>query len=488
MEEKEFYNQKGTYNRVPLSKKIKAGKLIPIDIFEKFKSKGSYFLESAEVDMKWGRYSIIGLPSESSIKVKNGEISFNLKGAEEKISSPDPLKFIENYLEENFYPDTGDLPIFSGGLVGFFGYESIRLIENKLQSTSKNPAHEIEDINLLISDKVMIFDNLEKTLEIVFYSNPNKENSYAETFSEIDKLIERLETQNDSKTIELRFKNEITFSSNMNFEQYSKCIEKIKDYIIEGDVMQVVFAQERSADFDLPPFELYKSLRKLNPSPYMFFLDFGDYQLVGSSPEILVRLEHGDITVRPIAGTKPRGKNEKEDQQLEDELKNDPKELAEHLMLLDLGRNDIGRVSKIGSINVRESFQIQETSHLYHIYSTVEGELNPKEDRVTALCAGFPAGTVTGAPKIRAMEIINEIEDRKRGIYSGAVGYFSSFGDMDTAIALRTAIIKDNKMYVQAGGGVVYDSDEEYEFNETLNKAQALFSAARDVFDEKSKK
>ena len=246
------------------------------------------------------------------------------------------------FIRDSFYPDTGDLPIFSGGLVGFFGYESIRLIETKLQNTSKNEAHEIEDINLLISDKVMIFDNLEKTLEVVFYSNPNIENSYSETFSEIDKLIERLESQDDSKTEEVTSKNEITFKSNMNFEQYTKCIEKIKDYIIEGDVMQVVFAQERSADFDLPPFELYKSLRKLNPSPYMFFLDFGDYQLVGSSPEILVRLEHGDITVRPIAGTKPRGKNEKEDQQLEDELKNDPKELAEHLMLIDLGRNDIG--------------------------------------------------------------------------------------------------------------------------------------------------
>ena len=244
MKEKEFYSQKGTYNRVPLSKKIKAEKLIPIDIFDKFKSKGSYFLESAEVDMKWGRYSIIGLPSDSSIKVKNCEISLNIEGIEEKISSSDPLKFIENYLEENFYPDTGDLPIFSGGLVGFFGYESIRLIEPKLQNTSKNPVHEIEDINLLISDKVMIFDNLEKTLEIVFYSNPNIENSYADTLSEIDILIERLESQNNIETKEVKSKNEITFKSNMNYEQYSKSIEKIKDYIIEGDVMQVVFAQE----------------------------------------------------------------------------------------------------------------------------------------------------------------------------------------------------------------------------------------------------
>ena len=481
MREKEFYNQKGTYNRVPLSKKIKAEKLIPIDIFEKFKSKGSYFLESAEVDMKWGRYSIIGLPSESSIKVKNGEIALNLKGIEEKISSTDPLKFIENYLEENFYPDTGDLPIFSGGLVGFFGYESIRLIENKLQITSKNPAHEIEDINLLISDKVMIFDNLEKTLEVVFYSNPNIENSYSETFSEIDKLIERLESQDDSKTEEVTSKNEITFKSNMNFEQYTKCIEKIKDYIIEGDVMQVVFAQERSADFDLPPFELYKSLRKLNPSPYMFFLDFGDYQLVGSSPEILVRLEHGDITVRPIAGTKPRGKNEKEDQQLEDELKNDPKELAEHLMLIDLGRNDIGRVAEIGSVNTNEKMVIERYSHVMHLVSNVVGKVRDNISPIDALRATFPAGTLTGAPKVRAMEIIDELEVSRRRIYGGAVGYISWSGNMDTAIVIRSAVIKDKKIYVGAGGGIVADSVAEQEWEEVNNKSMAIVKAINNI-------
>ena len=334
-------------------------------------------------------------------------------------------------------------------MVGFFGYESIRLIETKLQNTSKNEAHEIEDINLLISDKVMIFDNLKKTLEVVFYSNPNIENSYSETFSEIDKLIERLESQDDRKTEEVTSKNEITFKSNMNFEQYTKCIEKIKDYIIEGDVMQVVFAQERSADFDLPPFELYKSLRTLNPSPYMFFLDFGDYQLVGSSPEILVRLEHGDITVRPIAGTKPRGKNEKEDQQLEDELKNDPKELAEHLMLIDLGRNDIGRVAEIGSVNTNEKMIIERYSHVMHLGSNVVGKVRDDISPIDALRATFPAGTLTGAPKVRAMEIIDELEVSRRRIYGGAVGYISWSGNMDTAIVIRSAVIKDKKYMLE---------------------------------------
>ena len=480
MKEKEFYSKKGTYNRVPLSKKIKAEKLIPIDIFDKFKSKGSYFLESAEVDMKWGRYSIIGLPSESSIKVKNSEIFLNLKGVEEKISSSDPLKFIENYLEENFYPDTGDLPIFSGGLVGFFGYESIRLIETKLQKTSKNQAHEIEDINLLISDKVMIFDNLEKTLEIVFYSDPNLENSYEDTFSEIGKLLERLESQNDSDN-EVQPKKEIIFKSNMNFKQYSKSIEKIKDYIIEGDVMQVVFAQERSADFNLSPFELYKSLRKLNPSPYMFFLDFGDYQLVGSSPEILVRLEHGDITVRPIAGTKPRGQNEKEDLQLEEELKNDPKELAEHLMLIDLGRNDIGRVAEIGSVNTNEKMVIERYSHVMHLVSNVVGKVRDNISPIDALRATFPAGTLTGAPKVRAMEIIDELEVSRRRIYGGAVGYISWSGNMDTAIVIRSAVIKDKKIYVGAGGGIVADSVAEQEWEEVNNKSMAIVKAINNI-------
>ena len=327
----------------------------------------------------------------------------------------------------------------------------------------------------------MIFDNLKKTLEVVFYSNPNIENSYSETFSEIDKLIERLESQDDRKTEEVTSKNEITFKSNMNFEQYKKCIEKIKDYIIEGDVMQVVFAQERSADFDLPPFELYKSLRKLNPSPYMFFLDFGDYQLVGSSPEILVRLEHGDITVRPIAGTKPRGKNEKEDQQLEDELKNDPKELAEHLMLIDLGRNDIGRVAEIGSVNTNEKMIIERYSHVMHLVSNVVGKVRDNISPIDALRATFPAGTLTGAPKVRAMEIIDELEVSRRRIYGGAVGYISWSGNMDTAIVIRSAIIKDKKIYVGAGGGIVADSVAEHEWEEVNNKSMAIVKAINNI-------
>jgi anthranilate synthase component 1 len=294
-------------------------------------------------------------------------------------------------------------------------------------------------------------------------------------------LIEKLGSQNDYKNKKASYKNKVTFKSNMNFKQYSKCIEKIKDYIIEGDVMQVVFAQERSADFDLPPFELYKSLRKLNPSPYMFFLDFGDYQLVGSSPEILVRLEHGDITVRPIAGTKPRGQNEKEDQDLEDELRNDPKELAEHLMLIDLGRNDIGRVAEIGSVNTNEKMIIEKYSHVMHLVSNVVGKVRENISPIDALKATFPAGTLSGAPKIRAMEIIDELEVSRRRIYGGAVGYISWSGNMDTAIVIRSAVIKDNKIYVGAGGGIVADSVAEKEWEEVNNKSMAIVKAINNI-------
>jgi anthranilate synthase component 1 len=276
-------------------------------------------------------------------------------------------------------------------------------------------------------------------------------------------------------------KKEINFESNMNFEEYSKRIKKIKDYIVEGDVMQVVFAQERSADFDLPPFELYKSLRKLNPSPYMFFFDFGDYQLVGSSPEILVRLERGDITVRPIAGTKPRGKNEEEDKKLEAELRNDPKELAEHLMLIDLGRNDIGRVAEIGSVNTNEKMIIERYSHVMHLVSNVVGKVRDNISPIAALRATFPAGTLTGAPKVRAMEIIDELEVSRRRIYGGAVGYISWSRNMDTAIVIRSAVIKDNKIYVGAGGGIVADSVAEKEWEEVNNKSMAIVKAIDNI-------
>ena len=307
------------------------------------------------------------------------------------------------------------------------------------------------------------------------------ENSYETSMKEIDKIILEIQTFKKPKKQKIDIQDEISLESNMSFEEYKEAIDKIKNYIVEGDVMQVVFAQERSAEFTLPPFELYKSLRNLNPSPYMFFLDFGNYQIVGSSPEILVRLETGEITVRPIAGTKPRGKNEDEDLKLEKELKNDPKELAEHLMLIDLGRNDIGRVAEIGTVNTNERMIIERYSHVMHLVSNVIGKVSSEISPIDALRATFPAGTLSGAPKVRAMEIIDELEFSRRRIYGGAVGYISWSGNMDTAIVIRTAIISDGKIYLGAGGGIVADSIPETEWEEASNKSMAILKAIKNI-------
>ena len=481
MEKKEFLNLKGTYKRVPLYKVVKAKNQHPIDIYEIFMSSGICFLESAEIDMKWGRYSIIGLPSCNYLKVKDGKIYLKNEENEEIIDSDDPLEFIKDFLKENYYPPSKELPIFSGGLVGFFGYETIRLIETRLKNSSKRDQLNIEDIHLLISNKVIVFDNLEKTIQVVVFSDPSVGNSYETSMKEIDKIILEIQTFEKPKKQKIDIQDEISLESNMSFEEYKEAIDKIKNYIVEGDVMQVVFAQERSAEFTLPPFELYKSLRNLNPSPYMFFLDFGNYQIVGSSPEILVRLETGEITVRPIAGTKPRGENEDEDLKLEKELKNDPKELAEHLMLIDLGRNDIGRVAEIGTVNTNERMIIERYSHVMHLVSNVIGKVSSEISPIDALRATFPAGTLSGAPKVRAMEIIDELEFSRRRIYGGAGGYISWSGNMDTAIVIRTAIISDGKIYLGAGGGIVADSIPETEWEEASNKSMAILKAIKNI-------
>ena len=313
------------------------------------------------------------------------------------------------------------------------------------------------------------------------FSDPSEEKSYETSMKEIDKIILEIQTFKKPKKQKIDIQDEISLESNMSFEEYKEAIDKIKNYIVEGDVMQVVFAQERSAEFTLPPFELYKSLRNLNPSPYMFFLDFGNYQIVGSSPEILVRLETGEITVRPIAGTKPRGKNEDEDLKLEKELKNDPKELAEHLMLIDLGRNDIGRVAEIGTVNTNERMIIERYSHVMHLVSNVIGKVSSEISPIDALRATFPAGTLSGAPKVRAMEIIDELEFSRRRIYGGAVGYISWSGNMDTAIVIRTAIVSDGKIYLGAGGGIVADSIPETEWEEASNKSMAILKAIKNI-------
>ena len=462
----------------------------PVNSFMKISDdmENSFLFESLKDGDLSGRYSVIGIKPDKILKITNktSKIYIDNNNIEEVIND-NPIEAIRYFINSSLIKKNDDIPSIASGIFGYIGYDFVANIEDLPKE--KIDEFDIPDSILLRPSITVVFDKELKKILIcraVWYDDSvDADNAYNFAIDEINQIKDKIESDKIIK-LEKEQKNLGESKSNFTKEQYFENVRKAREYIKAGDIFQVVPSQRLSVEFKAHPFLLYESLRRINPSPYMYYIKFRDFYIVGSSPETLVKVEKNKVIIKPIAGTRLKEKGK--ENEIKESLLSDPKELAEHLMLLDLGRNDVGRVSKIGSINVRESFQIQETSHLYHIYSTVEGELNPKEDRVTALCAGFPAGTVTGAPKIRAMEIINEIEDRKRGIYSGAVGYFSSFGDMDTAIALRTAIIKDNKMYVQAGGGVVYDSDEEYEFNETLNKAQALFSAARDVFSEKSKK
>jgi len=456
----------------------------PLSAFIKITSdkKNSFLYESLKDGEMSGRYSVIGTDPDKilEIKGKNSKIYFNNNILEDL--NENPVKVLRKFTNDCLMNLDNDIPAIASGIFGYIGYDFVANIEDL-------PSEKFDELNLpdsilLRPSITVVFDKKLKQLFICkavwFNELIDPEKLYDDAFAQMLKIKEKIKS---SKEIVLYNEQEKigTPSSNFTREEYFQNVKMARDYIISGDVFQIVPSQRLSIDFNAHPFLLYKSLRKINPSPYMYYIKFEDFFIVGSSPETLVKVENGKVMVKPIAGTRPKEKGK--EKEIKESLLSDPKERAEHLMLLDLGRNDVGRVSKIGSINVKESFQIQETSHLYHIYSTVEGDLDSNEDRISALCAGFPAGTVTGAPKIRAMEIINEIENNKRGIYAGAVGYFSSNGDMDTAIALRTAIIKSSKMYVQAGGGVVYDSLEEYEYNESLNKAKALFAAAENLIE-----
>ena len=371
------------------------------------------------------------------------------------------------------------MPRFNGGLVGYFGYETIKYIEPKLKKNEKEDPIGSPDILLMVSDEVIIFDNLSGKLFIIVHAEPEKNNAYINAKKRLNTITEILSSNQIKKThLNIsRDVNEKDFVSGFTQENYEKAVDTIKNYIVNGDAMQVVLSQRLSIPFESKPINLYRALRSLNPSPYMYFLDLGDFQIVGSSPEILVRLEDNTVTVRPIAGTRPRGKTEKEDVELENDLLQDPKELAEHLMLIDLGRNDVGRVADMGSVNLTDKMIIERYSHVMHIVSNVTGKLKKEMNAIDVLRSTFPAGTVSGAPKIRAMEIIDELEPVKRGVYSGAVGYISWNGNMDTAIAIRTAVIKDKTLHIQAGAGIVADSIPKNEWDETMNKGRAIFKA-----------
>ncbi len=470
------------YNRIPVTLETFADLDTPLSIYLKLaEGPHSYLLESVQGGERFGRYSFIGLTTPTRIAVSGSTILL-LSGnrVAERREHTNPMSYISEFMARFKVPDIPSLPRFCGGLVGYFGYDTVRYIEPKLAATQKPDPLGVPDILLLLSEEIAIVDNLSGKLTLVVFAEPGFPGAWRQARSRLKELLARLRApvRIPADTIAVPAPPTFEFAE----EDFKAAVRRAKQYIVDGDIMQVVLSQRMSKPYAASPLALYRALRTLNPSPYMFFFDFGDFQVVGASPEILVRLEgEGEkrmVTVRPIAGTRRRGANAAEDAALAAELLADPKERAEHLQLLDLGRNDLGRIAKIGTVKVTDSYLIERYSHVMHIVSNVEGELRDDEGPLSVLKATFPAGTVSGAPKVRALEIIDELEPTKRGIYAGAVGYLGFNGDMDLAIAIRTAVLKDGRIYVQAGAGIVADSDPEAEWQETLNKAKAQLRAA----------
>jgi anthranilate synthase component 1 len=471
------YKSQG-FNRIPIVLECDADLATPLSIYYNLANKPySYLLESVEGGEKSGRYSIIGLPSNFVIKIAKNIIRVFKDGAlEEEINDQNPLDFLADFMANFKVPEDLDLPRYSGGLAGYFGYETIQYIEPKLNKSFLDDQLNLPDILLMLSDEIIVIDNLLKKLFLIRYADPEIPDAYALSIQKLEKYMEEIHL---SPPLPKTPSSEVSFSQSEFGElEFKKSVIKAKEYIYEGDVMQVVLSQRMKQSYKSEPLSLYRALRALNPSPYMFFYHMEDHFVVGASPEILVRLEKNKVSVRPIAGTRPRGKTEAEDLKFEIDLKSDPKEIAEHVQLMDLGRNDIGRVSKTGTVKVTENMNIERYSHVMHIVSNVEGQMKDNLTAMDVLKATFPAGTVSGAPKVRAMEIINELEPTKRGVYAGAVGYLGFNGDMDVAIAIRTGIIKDKTLFVQSGAGIVADSVPENEWIETQNKAMAILKSA----------
>ncbi|GAB4257200.1 MAG: anthranilate synthase component I [Methylomicrobium sp.] len=469
------------FNRIPISREILADLDTPLSAYLKLADGPySYLFESVHGGEQWGRYSIIGLPCRTVVKVVGNGIRVERDGELiELLEHEHPLHWIEQFKQRYRVPDIEGSPRFNGGLVGYFGYETIGYIEPRLKSTGKPDPLGTPDILLMVSEDILVFDNLSGKLLLLTHADPEQDNAYENALKRLDERVTRLREQKARSAPNQVPKqvDESHFVSGFTQQGFEQAVLKAKEYIVDGDIMQVVLSQRMSIPCDAPPLNVYRALRCLNPSPYMYFLNLGDFHIVGSSPEILVRLEDGTITVRPIAGTRPRGATHEQDLALEQELLADPKELAEHLMLIDLGRNDTGRVSRTGTVQLTDKMIIERYSHVMHIVSNVTGELLEGKNAFDVLAATFPAGTVSGAPKIRAMEIIDELEPVKRGVYSGAVGYIAWSGNLDTAIAIRTAVIKDQTLHIQAGAGIVYDSVPRNEWEETMNKGRAVFRA-----------
>jgi anthranilate synthase component 1 len=470
------------YNRIPLAFETLADFDTPLSLYLKLADTPySYLLESVQGGEKWGRYSIIGLQSRTVLRAHGLKVSVSVDDVEvESHDCEDPLAFVEDFKERYQVAPIAGLPRFNGGLVGYFGYDCVRYVEKRLANCPNPDPLGTPDILLMVSDAVIVFDNLAGKLHAIVLVDPSQPDAFERGQARLVELRQKLRQPVVPRLgvdPSLAVGGEPEFRSSFTRDDYEQAVREIKEYILAGDCMQVVISQRMSIPFQAAPIDLYRALRCFNPTPYMYFFNFGDFHVVGSSPEVLVRVEDGLVTVRPIAGTRPRGATEEADRALEEDLLSDAKELAEHLMLIDLGRNDVGRVSSTGSVKVTEKMVIERYSNVMHIVSNVTGHLKEGVSAMSALRAILPAGTLSGAPKIRAMEIIDDLEPVKRGVYGGAVGYLAWNGNMDTAIAIRTAVIKDGELHVQAGAGIVADSVPALEWEETLNKRRAMFRA-----------
>jgi len=480
------------YNRIPVWRSVLADLDTPLSVYLKLADgRDTFLFESVEGGETWGRYSIIGLPAEKRYEFRGNEFKVFLNGQlvdEQQLE--DPLAKISELQAQVNAPKLNDIPVFTGGLVGFFGYENVGHIEPCLRCSDKPDQLNTPETLLLEANELAVFDSLAGRLFLIVNADPADVDAWSHAQRRLDQLAYRLRCGSPgySEVVTPGGQVEDEIEYGISKQDFIAGVERCKEYIMAGDVFQVVLSQRMTVPLRARPLDVYRALRALNPSPYMYFLDLGEdqeqssrTQIVGSSPEVLVRVQQGDMLLRPIAGTRPRGKDTAEDLQLEAELLADPKECAEHLMLIDLARNDLGRVCETGSVRVTEQMAVERYSHVMHIVSQVEGRLSPELGVVDAIRAAFPAGTLSGAPKIRAMEIINELEPVKRNIYAGAVGYINWLGDTDLAIAIRTAVIKDGKLHVQAGAGLVADSDPETEWQETLSKGRALINAVNNA-------
>lgn len=469
------------YNRIPLVREVLSDLDTPLSVYLKLADgPNAYLFESVQGGERWGRYSIIGLPCRRVYAWHGHELQIVDHGQiVERRVTPDPLAEVERIRLGYRVPRLEGLPAFTGGLVGYLGFEAIAYIEPQLRADARPDALGTPDMLLMPSEEVAVFDNLKGRLYLIVHADPQQPQAHARAVRRLDELEFRLRHSacGYPQVLQPVALEEADFKSGFTRAGFEAAVQRCQEHIRSGDAFQVVLSQRLSVPFHARPVDVYRALRGLNPSPYLYFMDLGRTQVVGSSPEILVRLQHGRVVVRPIAGTRPRGATPEADERLERELLSDAKERAEHLMLIDLGRNDVGRVAQPGTVTVSERFAVERYSHVMHLVSQVEGQLRPGLGPMDALRACFPAGTVSGAPKVRALQIIQELEPVKRNVYAGAVGYLNWWGDMDTAIAIRTAIIADRALHIQTGAGVVYDSDPAREWEETMNKGRALFRA-----------